>query len=180
MIEDKTQETSNQEDAKEEEQTANNDNSNDSKTKESSAGEEVVKEENKEDAEEDVLQDLPEEHKEIIEKVENMTVVELNALVKAIEKRFGVSAAAVAVAAGGSADAGGAEDKDEFDVKLVSFGDKKIAVIKEVKSLLGLGLKEAKELVESAPADLKSGVKKEEAEEWKEKLEAAGATVELA
>jgi large subunit ribosomal protein L7/L12 len=125
------------------------------------------------------VKEVPKEYKEMIEKIENMTVLELNGLVKAIEDRFGVSAAAVAVAGGGAGDAGAAEEKSEFDVKLVSFGEKKIAVIKAIKTILGLGLKEAKDMVESAPTDIKSGVKKEEAEEWKKTLEEAGATVEL-
>jgi large subunit ribosomal protein L7/L12 len=126
------------------------------------------------------VKEVPAEYKEMIEKIEGMTVLELNGLVKAIEERFGVSAAAVAVAGGGDAGAGAAEEKSEFDVKLVSFGEKKIAVIKAIKTILGLGLKEAKDMVEAAPTDIKSGVKKEEAEEWKATLEEAGATVELA
>ncbi|MCD5384488.1 MAG: 50S ribosomal protein L7/L12 [Candidatus Pacebacteria bacterium] len=115
----------------------------------------------------------------MIEKIESMTVLELNGLVKAIEERFGVSAAAVAVAGGGATDAGATEDKSDFDVTLVSFGEKKIAVIKVVKEILGLGLKEAKDLVEAAPTSLKGEVKAEEAQEWKTKLEDAGAAVEL-
>jgi len=140
------------------------------KSTETTAAAEVTEEEVKE---------VPKEYKEMIEKIEGMTVLELNGLVKAIEERFGVSAAAVAGPAAG-ADAGAAEEKSEFDVKLVSFGEKKIAVIKAIKTILGLGLKEAKDMVESAPTDIKSGVKKEEAEEWKTVLEEAGATVELA
>lgn len=123
-------------------------------------------------------EEVPAEYKEMIEKIENMTVLELNGLVKAIEKRFGVSAAAVAVA--GPAGAGeAAEEKSDFEVVLASVGGQKIAVIKVVKELMGLGLKEAKDLVESAPAPLKSGVKKAEAEEMKAKFEEAGATIEL-
>lgn len=116
---------------------------------------------------------------QIIEAVEKMTVIELNALVKAIEEKWGVSAAAVAVA-GPTAGAGAAaEEKSEFNVELTAMGEQKIAVIKVVKEALGLGLKEAKDLVESAPAMLKEGVKKEQAEEWKKKIEEAGGKVTL-
>ena len=116
----------------------------------------------------------------IIDEVEELSVLELNELVKALEEKFGVSAAAVAAApaAGGAAAAGGAE-KTEFDVVLESFGDAKMAVIKAVKDVCGLGLKEAKELVESAPKAIKEGVAKAEAEELKAKLEEAGAKIEL-
>lgn len=123
--------------------------------------------------------EVPDEYKDLIEKIENMTVLELHGLVKVLEKKFGVSAAAVAVAGAGGGDAGGAEEKSDYVVHLAAVGDSKIGVIKAVKEVLGLGLKEAKELVESAPADLKSGVKPEEAEEMKTKLAEAGATVEL-
>jgi large subunit ribosomal protein L7/L12 len=115
---------------------------------------------------------------QIIEAVEKMTVLELNTLVKAIEEKWGVSAAAVAVAAPGAA-AGAAEEKAEFDVELTAIGEQKIAVIKVVKEALALGLAEAKTLVESAPAMLKQGVKKEQAEEWKKKIEEAGGKVTL-
>ena len=116
----------------------------------------------------------------MIEEVKGLTVLELNELVKALEEEFGVSAAAVAVAgpaAGGAAAA--AEEKTEFDVILASFGDAKMNVIKAVKDICGLGLKEAKELVEAAPKALKEGVSKAEAEEIKTKLEEAGAKIEL-
>ena len=121
---------------------------------------------------------------EIIEAIANMTVLELSELVKAIEEKFGVSAAApVAVAAGPAMAAGPQapeeEEKTEFDVVLVSAGDKKIPVLKVVRELTGLGLKEAKELVESAPKPVKEGVKKEEAESVKAQLEEAGATIEI-
>jgi len=121
---------------------------------------------------------------EIIEAIANMTVIELSELVKAVEEKFGVSAAApVAVAAGPAMAAGPAapeeEEKTEFDVVLVSAGDKKIPVLKVVRELTGLGLKEAKELVESAPRPVKEGVKKEEAESIKAHLEEAGATIEI-
>jgi len=114
---------------------------------------------------------------QIIEAVEKMTVLELNTLVKAIEEKWGVSAAAVAVAAGPAAAA--AEEKSEFDVELTAVGDQKIAVIKVVKEALALGLAEAKTLVESAPAKLKDGMKKEDAEALKAKIEAAGGKVTL-
>lgn len=116
----------------------------------------------------------------IVDEVKELSVLELNELVKTLEEEFGVSAAAVtaAPAAGGAAAAGGAE-KSEFDVVLTSFGDAKMAVIKAVKDACGLGLKEAKELVEAAPKAIKEGVAKAEAEELKAKLEEAGATIEL-
>ena len=116
----------------------------------------------------------------IIDEVKELSVLELNELVKALEEEFGVSAAAVAVApaAGGAAPAA-ADEKTDFDVVLTSFGDAKMAVIKAVKDICGLGLKEAKELVEAAPKAIKEGVAKAEAEELKAKLEEAGAKVEL-
>ena len=119
---------------------------------------------------------------QIIEAIEQMNVLELAELVKELEEKFGVSAAApVAVAAAPAAggEAAAAEEKTEFDVVLTSFGDAKMAVIKAVKDALGLGLKEAKEVVESAPKALKEGVSKAEAEELKTKLEEAGATIEI-
>lgn len=121
---------------------------------------------------------------DIIKAIEEMTVLELAELVEALEEKFGVSAAApVAVAAmpGAAVAAGGAaeDEKSEFDVVLANVGDKKINVIKVVRELTGLGLKEAKELVDGAPSTIKEGVSKEEAEEMKAKLEEAGATVEL-
>ncbi len=113
-----------------------------------------------------------------VEDVKALSVLELKELVDAIQEEFGVTAAiAAAPAAGGAAPA--AEEKTEFDVVLVSFGDSKMGVIKAVKDILGLGLKEAKEAVEAAPKALKEGVSKAEADELKEKLEAAGATIEL-
>ena len=116
----------------------------------------------------------------IVEDVKELSVLELNDLVKALEEEFGVSAAAM-VAAGPAAGGAGAaaEEKTEFDVVLASFGDSKMNVIKAVKDICGLGLKEAKELVEVAPKALKEGVAKAEAEEIKAKLEEAGAKVEL-
>lgn len=115
---------------------------------------------------------------QIIEAVEKMTILELNTLVKAIEEKWGVSAAAVAVA-GPAAGGAGAEEKSEFTVELTSAGEQKVAVIKVVKDALGLGLKEAKDLIDAAPSVLKEGVKKEQAEEWKKKIEDAGGKVTL-
>lgn len=117
--------------------------------------------------------------KDLLDKVEAMSVIELNEFVKAIEERFGVSAAAVAVSAGAGAGAAAAEEKDSFTVVLASSGDNKIAVMKVVKEALGLGLKEAKDLVDAAPSTLKEGVKKEEAEAMKKGIEEAGGKVEL-
>ena len=118
---------------------------------------------------------------EIMQAIEGMTVLELSELVKAMEEKFGVSAAApVAVAAGPAATAGGAaEEKTEFDVILTNAGDKKIGVIKVVRELTGLGLKEAKAVVDGAPAPVKEKVAKADADNMKAKLEEAGATVEL-
>lgn len=116
---------------------------------------------------------------EIIEVIKGLSVLELNDLVKACEEEFGVSAAAGVVVAAGAAAGAAAEEKTEFDVVLASFGDAKMAVIKAVKDVCGLGLKEAKELVESAPKAIKEGASKAEAEEIKAKLEEAGAKIEL-
>ena len=114
-----------------------------------------------------------------IEEIKAMTVLELNELVKAIEEEFGVSAAAPVMVAGGAAAAPAAEEKTEFDVILKSAGANKIAVIKVVKDAAGLGLKEAKALVDEAPKALKEGISKDDAEALKAKLEEAGAEVEI-
>ena len=114
----------------------------------------------------------------IVETIKGLTILELNELVKAVEEEFGVSAAPVA-AVGVAAPAAAVEEKTEFDVVLASFGAKKLDVIKVVRELTGLGLKDAKDLVEGAPKTLKEGVSKDEAEKIKEQLVAAGATVEL-
>ncbi len=118
---------------------------------------------------------------DILDAIASMSVLELSELITEMEEKFGVSAAAAAVAvtapAGG--DAAAAEEKDEFDVVLAGFGDNKVAVIKAVRGATGLGLKEAKEMVESAPATLKEAVAKGEAEELKKTLEEAGASIEL-
>ncbi len=119
---------------------------------------------------------------EILDAISNMTVMEVVDLISAMEEKFGVSAAAavaaVPMAAGGEA-GGAAEEKTEFDVVLTGFGSNKVAVIKAVRGITGLGLKEAKALVESAPAPIKEGVSKEEAEEIQKQLEEAGASVEV-
>ena len=118
----------------------------------------------------------------IVDELSSLTVLEAAELSKMLEEKWGVSAAApvaVAAAAPGAAPEAAAEEKDEFDVILASYGEKKINVIKEVRAITSLGLKEAKDLVEGVPKPVKEGVKKEEAEEIKKKLEGAGATVEL-
>lgn len=122
--------------------------------------------------------EVPAEFAALIEQVENMSVLELHKLVKVLEKKFGVSAAAVAVA-GGPAAGGAAEEQSEFDVVLTSDGGAKIPVMKAVKAILDLGLKEAKELVEGIPADIKKGVSKEEADTIKAAIEEAGGKVEI-
>ena len=117
----------------------------------------------------------------ILDEIKGLTILELSELVKAVEEEFGVSAAPVAVAAGAGAApaAAAAEEKTEFDVILANFGAKKLDVIKVVREITGLGLKEAKELVEGAPKAIKEGATKEDAEALKAQLEAAGASVEL-
>lgn len=127
--------------------------------------------------------EVPAKFKSIVEEIEKMSVLDLSELVTILEDKFNVSAAAPAVAmaapAAGGADAEAAEEKSEFDINLVTPGDAKINVIKVVKEITGLGLKEAKEMVDGAPKVIKEKVAKEEAEELKKKLEDAGATVEL-
>jgi len=122
--------------------------------------------------------EVPAAFKALVEQVETMTVLELHELVKVLEKRFGVSASAVAVA-GPAAGGDAGEEQSEFTVMLTAAGASKIGVIKAVKAACGLGLKEAKELVDGVPAEVKAGLKKEDAEALKTELEAAGATVEL-
>ncbi len=127
---------------------------------------------------------LSKDAEKVLDMVEKLSVLDLANLVKAMEDKFGVSAAApVAVAAAGGApaggDAGGAEEKDAYDIELKDAGSQKIAVIKVVREITQLGLKESKELVDGAPKVIKEGVKTEEANEFKKKLEEAGATVEL-
>jgi large subunit ribosomal protein L7/L12 len=118
---------------------------------------------------------------DILETIAGMTVMEVVELIEAMEEKFGVTAAAAVAAApaAGGGEAAAAEEKTEFDVVLTGFGDNKVAVIKAVRGITGLGLKEAKEAVEGAPSTMKEGVAKEEAEEAKKQLEEAGATVEI-
>jgi len=120
---------------------------------------------------------------DVIEFIANMTVLELSEMVKELEDKFGVSAAApvavAAVAGAGAAPAAAVEEQTEFNVILTAFGDKKIQVIKEVRAITGLGLKEAKDMVEGVPAPVKEGISKEDAEKIKAQLEAAGAQVEI-
>lgn len=120
---------------------------------------------------------------EILDAIAGMTVLDLSELIKEMEEKFGVSAAApvamAAPAAGGGEAAAAAEEKTEFDVVLASFGDNKVGVIKAVRAITGLGLKEAKDMVESAPSPVKEGVSKDEAADIKKQLEEAGATVEV-
>jgi large subunit ribosomal protein L7/L12 len=142
--------------------------------------EEVKKEENASDKKE---VEVPEKFKTLVEQVEKMSVLELSELVKILEEKFGVSAAAPMMMAAGAPAAGevaeAAEEKSEFDVELVAPGDSKINVIKAVREITGKGLKESKDLVDAAPKVIKEKVAKAEAEELKKKLEEAGATVNL-
>ena len=129
---------------------------------------------------EDNKVEIPAKFKDIVESIEKMSVLDLNELVKLLEKKFGVSAAAVAVAAPAAAGAAAAgEEKTSFNVELTDGGANKIAVIKVVKEVLGLGLKEAKDMVDGAPAIVKEGMKKEDAEALKKKIEEAGGKVTL-
>ena len=147
--------------------------------------EEAAEEPAKEKADDAPKADLPADMEKFVQYIEGLKVLELKQLKEALEDRLGVTAAApggmmVAPGAGdGGGDAAEAEEKSEFDVILTAIGDKKIAVIKEVRAITGLPLKDAKDLVEAAPKAVKEGVQKEEAEELKAKIEAAGGTVEL-
>ena len=121
---------------------------------------------------------------DVVQFIENMTLLEASELVKELEEKFGVSAAAPMAVAGMAGMGGGAaapveEEKTEFDINLISFGDKKIQVIKEIRAITGLGLKEAKELVDNVPKPIKEGITKEEAEEIQKKIEEAGGQVEI-
>lgn len=128
---------------------------------------------------EDTKVEVPAKFQAIVDGIEKMSVLDLNELVKLLEKKFGVSAAAVAVAAPAGGAAADAEEKSTMTVHLAAAGDQKIGVIKIVKEVLGLGLKEAKDLVDAAPAVLKEGMKKEDAEALKKRIEEAGGKVEL-
>ena len=144
---------------------------------------EEKKEETKESPKKEEKKEIktPSKFKDIVKQIEEMTVLDLAELVKLLEEKFGVSSmpvAAAPVAGAGSAEAG-AEEKSAFNIELKNAGEQKIAVIKVVKEITGLGLKDAKDLVDAAPKQIKENVKKEEAEEMKKKLEEAGAIVEL-
>ena len=137
-------------------------------------------EENEETTKNEDKVEVPEKFKDLVEKIETMSVLDLSELVKVLEKKFGVSAQAVAaVAAAPVAAVPAGEEKTIFDVELTAAGDQKIQVIKVVKEATGLGLKEAKDLVDAAPSKIKEGMKKEEAEELKKKIEGAGGKVTL-
>ena len=128
--------------------------------------------------------EVPTKYKKIVEEIENMSVLDLAELVKVLEKKFGVSASAPMMMAGvpagsGGGEEGAAEEKTSFNVELKTAGDQKINVIKAVREIIGIGLKEAKDLVDGAPKTIKEGIKKEEADEIKQKLETVGATVEI-
>lgn len=123
--------------------------------------------------------EVPAKFKAVVDAIESMSVLDLHELVKLLEKKFGVSAAAAAFAGAGAGAGEAAEEKDEFDVELTSFGEAKIPVMKAVKEALGLGLKEAKDLVESAPVVIKPGMKKDEAEALKAAIEAVGGKATL-
>ncbi len=147
--------------------------------KEESKEEETSVKESKDDTKE---VEVPEKFKKLVEEIESMSVLDLSELVKILEDKFGVSAAApvaVAAAPGAAAEAGGAEEKSEFDVELTAIGDNKINVIKAVREITGLGLKEAKDMVDNAPKVIKEGVAKADAEEMKKKIEEAGGSAEL-
>ena len=126
--------------------------------------------------------EVPEKFKKLVEEIEKMSVLDLSELVSILEDKFGVSSAMpmmAAPAAGGGEEVAAAEEKSSFNVELTSFGEQKIQVIKAVREATGLGLKEAKDMVDAAPKVIKEGATKEEAEELKKKIEAAGGTVEL-
>lgn len=129
--------------------------------------------------EETTTVEVPAKFKSVVDSIESMSVLDLHELVKLLEKKFGVSAAAAAFAGAGAGAGEAVEEKDEFDVELAGFGEAKIPVMKAVKEALGLGLKEAKDLVESAPVVVKAGMKKDEAEALKAAIEAAGGKANL-
>ena len=174
------EEKQNQEEQTQEEQTSEEE----TKQEEQTSGEEAQQEEQAQEStsteEEEV--EVPEKFQSLVSQIEQMSVLDLSELVKILEKKFGVSAAAPVAAAGAApADGGGEaqEEKTEFDVELTDVGDNKIGVIKAVRGVTDMGLKDAKELVEGVPKVIKEGVKKEEADDMKSQLEEAGATVTL-
>lgn len=178
MAEEKKQEEQKQEEGASQEETKQEET-----PKEEAPQEEAQSEEQAQDsasAEEEV--EVPEKFQSLVEQIEQMSVLDLSELVKILEKKFGVSAAAPAAAVAAAPAEGGGEaqeEKTEFDVELTAAGDNKIGVIKAVRGVTDMGLKDAKELVEGVPKVLKEGAKKEEADEMKAKLEEAGATVTL-
>jgi large subunit ribosomal protein L7/L12 len=142
------------------------------------AGEESTEVESADDAGADV--EIPEKFQNIVSEIESMSVLNLNELVKLLEQKFGVSAVAAAAPAGGGGDAGGGEEeKSSYTVELTDVGEEKIGVIKIVKNVLGLGLKEAKDMAENLPATLKEDMPKEDAEDLKSQVEEAGGSIEL-
>lgn len=174
--EEETEETEEEKEADKGEE--NEDADDDSKEEDDDSETEEDDSDNEEDDAEEEGEDVevPEKFEDLVEEIEGMPVIELNELVKLLERKWGVSAQAVAASDG---DAEEEEEKDAYDVELTDFGDSKIGVIKAVKAVLGLGLKEAKSTVEGAPVVLKEGVPAEEAEEMKEKIEEEGGAVEL-
>ena len=174
------EEKQNQEEQTQEEQTSEEE----TKQEEQTSGEEAQQEEQAQEStsteEEEV--EVPEKFQSLVSQIEQMSVLDLSELVKILEKKFGVSAAAPVAAAGAAPAEGGGEaqeEKTEFDVELTDVGDNKIGVIKAVRGVTDMGLKDAKELVEGVPKVIKEGVKKEEADDMKSQLEEAGATVTL-
>lgn len=177
MAEEKNKEEETNEEEEKEEETEEEEAEEEAEEKEEEAEEEAESSDDDESEDEGEDVEVPEKFADIVEQVEGMPVIELNELVKLLEKKWGVSAQAVAAAGGGGGEE--EEEKDAYDVELTDFGDSKIGVIKAVKSALGLGLKEAKALVEDAPVVLKEKVATEDAEEMKSAIEEAGGSVEL-
>ncbi len=166
--EEQNQEEAQQEEAQQEEQTSQEEAQGEEQAQDSTSTEEEV--------------EVPEKFQSLVSQIEEMSVLDLSELVKILEKKFGVSAAAPVAAAGAAPAEGGGEaqeEKTEFDVELTGAGDNKIGVIKAVRAVTDMGLKDAKELVEGVPQVIKEGAKKEEADDMKAKLEEAGATVTL-
>jgi large subunit ribosomal protein L7/L12 len=180
--EEKEEDTENEKE--DEDQDEEEDQEEEGEDKDDNEDEEVNDDDGAEDDADDAEMDgedveVPEKFADIVEEIEAMPVVELNELVSLLEKKWGVSAQAVAAAGGGGGGDEEEEEKDAYDVELTDFGDSKISVIKAVKAGLGLGLKEAKGMVEDAPVVLKEGMDTEEAEDLKENIEEEGGTVEL-
>lgn len=173
--EEETEEEETTDEVEEEEEAEAEESSDDAEEEDTEEADDNDDAEEAEEEGEDV--EVPEKFADIVEEIEGMPVIELNELVKLLEKKWGVSAHAAPASGGGGGEE--EEEKDAYDVELTDFGDSKIGVIKAVKSALGLGLKEAKGLVEDAPVVLKEGVATEDAEAMKEAIEEAGGTVEL-